>query len=629
MDDGARVARQPWPPGDGAMPALIRAHPWAATPLGPVEAWPQSLRTALEMVLAIPGPATILWGPQYVQLYNDAYIAIARDRHPALLGRPVRQGWAEIHDAVIAPVLDRAEAGQATRLVEVSVSLQGADGRFEDRLFDADWSPIRDESGAVAGVLQTLIEATDRRRARIAMRESEARHRLLIESWAQAIWETDANGVVVADSPSWRAYTGQTLEQWLGYGWLDAIHPDDRAYAERQWREAIAVRGLVDAEFRMRRPDGSWHWTNVRAAPVLDAAGHIEKWAGMNIDIDARKAAEAAFHAEEARLRTLMEGIPQLVWRSRDDGDWSWSSPQWRRFTGQTQEESRGLGWLDAVHPDDRPLAIRAWSRAHADDGLDLEFRVRRASDGAFLWHHTRAVPVRDEAGTVLEWLGTTTDVQQLKELQDRQAVLVGELQHRTRNLIGVVRSMADKTARSSADFADFRARFRDRLESLARVQGLLSRLEDTDRVTFDDLIRSELAAMSGSLDHVVLDGPSGVRLRSSTVQALAMTLHELATNAVKYGALGQPDGHLGITWFVEPSGDDGTPWLHVDWQESGVSMPPTGSAPRGTGQGRELIERALPYQLRARTSYHLGPDGVHCTIAIPVSTTTGESGHA
>lgn len=78
-----------------------------------------------------------------------------------------------------------------------------------------------------------------------AMRESEARHRLLIGSWAQAVWETDADGVVVADSPSWRAYTGQTQEEWIGYGWLNAIHPDDRAYAEKQWREAIEARGLV------------------------------------------------------------------------------------------------------------------------------------------------------------------------------------------------------------------------------------------------------------------------------------------------------------------------------------------------------------------------------------------------
>lgn len=91
------------------------------------------------------------------------------------------------------------------------------------------------------------------------------------------MWETDGAGVVVTDSPCWRAYTGQTVEEWLGYGWLDAIHPDDRTFAERQWRYAMAARRIVDAELRLRAPDGGWRWTNVRAAPLLDARGRIEK----------------------------------------------------------------------------------------------------------------------------------------------------------------------------------------------------------------------------------------------------------------------------------------------------------------------------------------------------------------
>nr|WP_314447354.1 PAS domain S-box protein [uncultured Sphingomonas sp.] len=147
-------------------------------------------------------------------------------------------------------------------------------------------------------------EAGELLEARAALRESDARHRLL-----QAVWETDGNGFVVADSPSWRAYTGQTLEQWLGFGWLDAVHPEDREYAERQWRQAVPEQGIVDAEFRLRSPDGHWRWTNVRAAPVLDADGKIDKWVGMNIDIDARKKAEVDLraHAQRQAFRLSLE----------------------------------------------------------------------------------------------------------------------------------------------------------------------------------------------------------------------------------------------------------------------------------------------------------------------------------
>jgi two-component sensor histidine kinase len=214
---------------------------------------------------------------------------------------------------------------------------------------------------------------------------------------------------------------------------------------------------------------------------------------------------------------------------------------------------------------------------------------------------------------------GAMIDVTTRREWQERQQVLIAELQHRTRNLLGVIQSLVEQGIRAARDLPDFRRRLGDRLQALARAQGLLSQLNDCDRVTFDALLDAELAALGGSAARVTRTGPRGVRLRSSTVQTLAMALHELATNAVKYGALGQCGAHLAIDWRLERD-EDAEPWLHIDWRESGVAMPAAGAAPAGSGQGRELIEHALPYQLGARTSYALGDDGVHCHIAIPVS---------
>jgi two-component sensor histidine kinase len=173
---------------------------------------------------------------------------------------------------------------------------------------------------------------------------------------------------------------------------------------------------------------------------------------------------------------------------------------------------------------------------------------------------------------------------------------------------------------RKSNTFVDFSTSYHDRLQALARVQTLLFRQQRGDRVTFDELIETELAAQSangGDGGQVALDGPKGVALLSGTVQALAMAVHELATNAVKYGALKQPNGRLTIRWRQEISEERGERWLHVDWKESGVEVPPSVG---GTGQGRELIERALPYQFGARTTFALEADGVHCTISLPMS---------
>jgi two-component sensor histidine kinase len=207
-----------------------------------------------------------------------------------------------------------------------------------------------------------------------------------------------------------------------------------------------------------------------------------------------------------------------------------------------------------------------------------------------------------------------------LRQREEHLAVVVAELQHRTRNLISVVGTIADNTLRTSNSFDDFKVSYHNRLEVLGRAQGLLFRKKEGGRVTLDELINSELAAQSvrvGQGGPVTLDGPKDIRLRSGTVQTLAMVLHELVTNAVKYGALKQQNGHLTIRWRQETSAENGKPWLHLDWKESGVETPPLDA---GTGQGRELIERALPYQFGAQTTFALEADGVHCTISLPAS---------
>jgi two-component sensor histidine kinase len=211
----------------------------------------------------------------------------------------------------------------------------------------------------------------------------------------------------------------------------------------------------------------------------------------------------------------------------------------------------------------------------------------------------------------------------ELRESQERLKAVVAELQHRTRNLIGVVGTIAKGTLRSTKTFDDFSASFQDRLDVLGRAQGLLFRTEAGGRITLDELINTELATQpirAGGKGSVTLDGPKDVPLRSATVQPLAMALHELMTNAVKYGALKQPNGHLTVRWRLDTLGESNKPWLHLDWKESGVEMPPSGAHPHGTGQGRELIERVLPYQFDAQTTFVMEADGVHCTISLPAS---------
>jgi two-component system CheB/CheR fusion protein len=150
-------------------------------------------------------------------------------------------------------------------------------------------SPVIGADGVVIGQGVVITDIDALKRSEEPLRENERRLRELSGEFAQIIRETGADGMITTDSPSWRACTGQTLAQWLGMGWLDAIHPDDRAGAARQWSEAVAARGVVDARFRVRRRDGQWQLTKVRAVPLVGADGRVRKWVGLNVPLDEGK----------------------------------------------------------------------------------------------------------------------------------------------------------------------------------------------------------------------------------------------------------------------------------------------------------------------------------------------------
>jgi PAS domain S-box-containing protein len=457
-----------------------------------------------------------------------------------------------------------------------------------------------------------------------ALRTTEAALRAVADLVPDLLWRTDAEGQADWFNRRWLSFTGRAAPDALGMGWLGAIYRDDREATRTRWDAAVASGTPFQSEHRICDVHGTERWFLVRAEPLRGANGRILHWFVAGTDIHDQRVALDALQRSELRFRTLIEGMPQLVWRARGQGEWTWSSPQWGDYTGQDAAQALGMGWLDAFHPDDRESAMEAWGRAQEDGALEIAARVLHAPENRYRHFRTRARPVRDAGGQVMEWLGTSTDVDDILELQEAQSVLVGELQHRTRNLMAVVQAVTTRTLRGASSLAQFEGCIDDRFSALARVQGLLSRRDTSTRVPFDVLLRAELAAHAALSDgiedgKVRLDGPAGVPLRSTHVQTFALALHELATNAVKYGALSDRGGQLKVSWEVRQDAARGAQ-LWVDWRETGVSdMPSQGAPARGQGYGRELIERALPYQLGARTSYAFEPDGVHCTIEVPV----------
>jgi two-component sensor histidine kinase len=273
--------------------------------------------------------------------------------------------------------------------------------------------------------------------------------------------------------------------------------------------------------------------------------------------------------------------------------------------------DSRGFGWLQAVHPDDLELTRNRWKEAQRSGEYYVEHRIRRAADGQYRWHQTRAKPAGESS---MEWVGTSADVHEMRGLQDRQQVLLSELQHRTRNLLALVQAIARQTMKSAASLQDFSREFENRLGALSRVQGVLART-DQGPIDLEQIVRAELDA-HGAGEVAVIGGPA-IELAPNAAQAIALALHELATNAVKYGALRQPPGKLEIKWGLHQK--DGDTRVSLSWRETNVDMTGSPLAPRRKGYGRELIERALPHQLNATTKLEFTAEGVRCLVELPL----------
>ena len=364
-------------------------------------------------------------------------------------------------------------------------------------------------------------------------------------------------------------------------------------------------------------------WTDEEVALVRETAERT--WAAVE-----RARAEAALRDSEERFRHFSDASTNVLWiRDAETLEMTFASPAFDKIYGISGPERGGDGrlrsWAQLIEPENRKTVLANFQRVRVGERVEQEFRIRRASDGMMRWIHDTGFPLHDAAGNVRWIAGVGADMTDVKEATDRQDVLVAELQHRTRNLIAVVGALCERTLKNAASLEDFRTRFRLRLSALSRVQALLSHLATGEKVTFKELLDSELGvygATDAMAHKFTLEGPADVPLRSGTVQTLALALHELATNAVKYGALAGSDGHLFVSWRVEAPLKGDPLCLHVEWRETGVIMPEVGAPAIGSGYGRALIERALPYQFRAKTTFELGADGVRCTITVPISQT-------
>jgi PAS domain S-box-containing protein len=307
--------------------------------------------------------------------------------------------------------------------------LRGADGDY--RLHFMKRVPYRDETGKVIRWYGSGHDIEDRKRAEDALRQSEAaltrarqELQLTIDTVPVLMLRHRADGVIDFVNQVGRSYSGLVSTNWSKRT-SSATHPDDVARLEQAWDAALATGRPFETEARLRRADGEYRWFVTRRVPLRNGDGDVVAWYAAAYDVEDQKRAEQALRQSEARLaraerelRLTLDSIPTLAWRARPDGFAEYLNKGWLDYTGLPREQALGWDWQSAVHPDDRQGLHDGWLKMlDTEEPSELEARMRRF-DGEYRWFMFRTSALRDEAGSLVAWYGTNTDIEDRKRAE-------------------------------------------------------------------------------------------------------------------------------------------------------------------------------------------------------------------
>ncbi|HEX5386420.1 MAG TPA: PAS domain S-box protein [Gemmatimonadales bacterium] len=424
--------------------------------------------------------------PMRMLLEHSASGLLARRALPAVIGLPVVLGLLVLRGRA-AGLYDRGMGFALLVLGLVVIMSAGL------------WSC----AAAVAAHERALAAASH------ALRENEQRFRRLADAMPQIVFTTDPDGRIAFTNQQWKDYTGEPGGRAADL--TAPVHPDDLSSLHERWERARKSGEEHAAEHRLRRADGAYRWFLTRAVPVRDERGAIAQWYGTSTDIDDQKRAELMLQESERRFRAFADAAPAMLWVTEPDGSCSFLSRGWYEFTGQTEREALGFGWMDAVHPEDRGGSRESFLAAMGrHEPFTVEQRVARL-DGEYRWTLAAGRPRFGPGGELLGYSGSVIDVDDRKraEGQLRQAAkmeaigrLAGGIAHDFNNQLHAVSGFANLAAGDRGLGARARQDLQEVLKSAERMAALTRQLLAFSR---QQLLQPETLELNAA----VLDGSS------------------------------------------------------------------------------------------------------------------------
>jgi PAS domain S-box-containing protein len=468
-------------------------------------------------------------------------------------------------------------------------------------------APLR-RDGTVTGGVTVVQDVTEQIRAHNEVRALAERNREVLESISDAFYAVDRD---------WRfTYVNHQAEHWWG-------RPREELIGKVVWEEFPQAVGSephwahlsAAAERRVVRVETLspllLRWIDISIYPAADG--------GLSVffrDITDRKQAEAAVREGEERQRAILESaLDYAIFTTDPEGRIETWSPGAEAVFGWTAAEAIGADLAMTFTPEDRAAGVPEQERAEAREkgwAPNVRWHLRKDGRRVFIEGVTRTLQGRGPEPH--GYLKVGQDVTARRQSEERQKVLLAELQHRVRNILAMVRSIVRRTMETAGAGGDLAARLDGRIAALARTQTLLTRTAGAG-VDLEQMVREELQAQQAEDSQVTVEGPP-VELASKAAEVLTLAVHELATNATKYGAFAHAGAALDIAWRIEPR-EGGPDWLRLSWRERGVPL--DRDAGRGEGFGMELIRRRVPYELGGEGRVELEQDGLDAEIGFPL----------
>ena len=325
-------------------------------------------------------------------------------------------------------------------------------------------------------------------------------------------------------------------------------------------------------------------------------------------------AARNALRDHDVSFRVMADALPQMVWSTLPDGFHDYYNARWYEFTGVPAGSTDGEAWNGMFHPDDQDRAWATWRHCLASgEPYQIEYRLRHRS-GEYRWTIGRALPVRDGDGAIIRWIGTCTDIHETKLVAEQNEILSRELSHRIKNIFAVIAGLVSLSSRQQSGHESFASSLKQRISALGRAHEFVRPHSDESRPSdlpesLHGIIRQILAPYPALSDSKIIISGDDIRVDDRSATPIALLIHELATNAAKYGALSVSDGEVAIRTIAD--GDAVT----IAWAESGG--PPLSGAPIRAGFGTKLMELSVVNQLGGTFDRDWRPIGLAATIHV------------